>query len=36
MEDKGVQTELHPISSHIDANYIWNIWDYKKKVCQMV
>ncbi|XP_077296674.1 cilia- and flagella-associated protein 206 [Arctopsyche grandis] len=34
-EDKGVQTELHPIPTYIDKNYIWNIWDYKKKICQM-
>lgn len=27
----GVQTDIHPIESHIDVKYKWNIWDYKRQ-----
>lgn len=34
--DKNIQTDLHPIPSHIDPNYVWNIWDYYRQACHLV
>lgn len=29
--DAGVQTEIHPIESHIDRNYTWSEWELKQR-----
>lgn len=30
-----VQTELHPIPFNIDKNYMWNVWDIRRKAIQL-
>lgn len=31
-----VQTDVHPISgAHFDPNYVWNVWDYRRKAIQL-
>lgn len=29
------QTELHPVTSCIDQNYTWNVWDFRRKAIQL-
>lgn len=31
-----VQTELHPISTFIDPDYEWNVWQLKKNAVKLV
>lgn len=33
--DQEVQTDIHPIEHHIDENYHWNLWDYRKKAVEL-
>ncbi|XP_067006807.2 cilia- and flagella-associated protein 206 [Anabrus simplex] len=33
--DVEMQTELHPIPSHIDPNYSWNEWELKRRAIQL-
>uniref|UniRef100_A0A1B6LUU9 Cilia- and flagella-associated protein 206 n=1 Tax=Graphocephala atropunctata TaxID=36148 RepID=A0A1B6LUU9_9HEMI len=33
--DSQTQTETHPIPSHIDPTYSWNIWDYKRQAVHL-
>lgn len=30
-----IQTELHPVPYHIDKNYMWNVWDIRRKAIQL-
>lgn len=32
--EKDVQTELHPVPEKIVKDYVWNLWEYKKRACQ--
>lgn len=34
--DKEIQTEIHPIPSYIDKNYIHSIWQARANYCLMV
>lgn len=34
--DNEAQTELHPIPSHIDPTYHWNVWDLKRDATKLV
>ncbi|XP_046667640.1 cilia- and flagella-associated protein 206 [Homalodisca vitripennis] len=33
--DSQTQTETHPVPSHIDPTYSWNIWDYKRQAVHL-
>ncbi|CAH2209070.1 jg10106, partial [Pararge aegeria aegeria] len=33
--DKDVQTEVHPIDSYIEKNYTPNLWEWKRRACQL-
>ncbi|XP_022902460.1 cilia- and flagella-associated protein 206 [Onthophagus taurus] len=33
--DENIQTEDHPERSHIDPEYMWNVWDWKRKALKM-
>ncbi|XP_014291023.1 cilia- and flagella-associated protein 206 isoform X2 [Halyomorpha halys] len=35
IEDKEIQTEIHPIPSYIDKNYIHSIWQARANYCLM-
>ncbi|XP_026316612.1 uncharacterized protein LOC113227803 isoform X2 [Hyposmocoma kahamanoa] len=32
--DKNIQTEVHLYEKNIDRNYIWDLWEYKKRACK--
>lgn len=34
--DVKVQTELHPIKTKIDKNYMWNVWDLRRQALLFV
>lgn len=34
--DEECQTEVHPISKHIDRGYEWNEWEHRRKALAMV
>lgn len=34
--EKGVQTDLHPIDTNIDPNYVWNLWTLRRKAIELV
>ncbi|XP_046973172.1 cilia- and flagella-associated protein 206-like [Vanessa cardui] len=34
ISDKVVQTDIHPIDGHIEKNYSWDMWDWKRRACQ--
>lgn len=31
-----IQTELHPIPTKIDPEYMWNVWDLKRQALLLV
>lgn len=33
--EQEIQTELHPIGFHKDQNYMWNVWDLRRKAIQL-
>ncbi|XP_026494526.2 cilia- and flagella-associated protein 206-like [Vanessa tameamea] len=34
ISDKDVQTDIHPIDGHIEKNYSWDMWQWKRRACQ--
>lgn len=34
--EREVQTELHPVPYHKDENYVWNLWDHRRKAIELV
>lgn len=34
--DQGMQTEIHPVESHIDKKYEWNEWELRRKALKLV
>lgn len=34
--EQEVQTELHPIPCNKDENYVWNLWDFRRKAIELV
>lgn len=34
-QDQEIQTDVHPISSNIDYNYSWNVWDLRRKAIML-
>ncbi|XP_028178982.1 cilia- and flagella-associated protein 206 [Ostrinia furnacalis] len=32
--DRDIQTEAHPIDEHIEKNYTWDMWEWKRRACQ--
>ena len=34
--EREVQTDLHPIPCHKDENYVWNLWDLRRKAIELV
>lgn len=34
--DQEVQTELHPTPYNKDENYVWNLWDFRRKAIELV
>ncbi|KAJ2941620.1 hypothetical protein O0L34_g14676 [Tuta absoluta] len=34
MNDKDVQTEVHPLEEYIEHNYSWDLWEWKRRACQ--
>ncbi|KAL4706937.1 hypothetical protein ACJJTC_005206 [Scirpophaga incertulas] len=34
VQDKHIQTEVHPLESYIERNYTWNMWELKRRACQ--
>jgi hypothetical protein len=34
--EREVQTELHPIPCHKDENYVWNLWEFRRKAIDLV
>lgn len=33
--DTGMQTELHPIPYSKDKDYVWNVWDLRRRAIQL-
>jgi hypothetical protein len=34
--EREVQTELHPVPFNKDENYVWNLWDFRRKAIELV
>lgn len=34
--EQEVQTELHPVPFNKDDNYVWNLWDFRRKAVELV
>lgn len=34
--EREIQTDLHPIPYHKDENYVWNLWDLRRKAIELV
>ncbi|XP_004933014.1 cilia- and flagella-associated protein 206 [Bombyx mori] len=34
VSDKDIQTETHPIEEHIERNYSWDLWEWKRRACK--
>lgn len=34
--EKEIQTELHPVPANIDKNYVWNLWELRRKAIELV
>ncbi|XP_041985564.1 cilia- and flagella-associated protein 206-like [Aricia agestis] len=32
--DRHIQTETHPRATHIDKDYSWDMWEWKRRACQ--
>lgn len=33
--EREVQTELHPVPFHKDENYVWNVWELRRKAIEL-
>jgi hypothetical protein len=33
--EREVQTELHPVPYNRDENYVWNLWDLRRKAIEL-
>ncbi|XP_050357482.1 cilia- and flagella-associated protein 206-like isoform X5 [Nymphalis io] len=34
ISDKDIQTDTHPIDGHMEKNYSWDMWEWKRRACQ--
>lgn len=34
--EREVQTDLHPVPCYKDSNYVWNLWDFRRKAIELV